>query len=101
MKKEDRKQEMLRRLWEEYEDFKKEFDLNPIVEYFKIGLKVGIFKNPLNGQPLTAKDSLFWGFNHDGYQYTLRRQPIGVNPQYKNPLEELIGRKDIGRGMPK
>ena len=87
----------------EYEDFKKQFDLNPIVDYFEVGLKAKIFKNPLNGQPLTENDSLFWGFNHDGYQYTLRRQPISTVPRMEpqNPLNSLLRTSRIGKGAPK
>jgi len=86
---------------QDYDDFKKEFDLNPIVDYFKVGLEAKVFRNPLNNQPLTANDNLFWGFNHDGYQYTLRRQRIRQPTQFNNPLNSLLGTTRIGQNVKK
>ena len=94
--------EKYKKLLQEFEDFKKDFDLNPIVDYFKIGLEVKIFKNPLNGKPLTEKDNLFFGFNHDGYQYTLRRQPIHKNNDNDfDFLRSMLKSRNIGRGVKK
>ena len=53
-------------------------DLDPIVDYFELGLEAEIFKDMNTNKPLSKKDNLFWGFNHKGYQYTLRRQPLNT-----------------------
>jgi hypothetical protein len=84
-----------------YQDFKQQFDLNPIVDYFTVGLEAKIFKNPLNNKPLTKNDNLFWGFNHDGYQYTLRRQRIAPPTQFNNPLGSLLKTTQLNSGAVK
>jgi len=81
---------LLRQYVKEYQDFIKELDLNPIVDYFEIGLKAREFKDFNTGRILTKNDNLFWGFNHKGYQYTLRRQPLQTQGNNINAIMNQI-----------
>lgn len=67
----------LKKWQEEYQEFIKMLDLNPIVNYFEKGVKAKQFRQQ-DGKILGRNDNLFWGFNHSGYQYTLRRQPLNT-----------------------
>ncbi len=60
-----------------YQEFIKNLDLKPIVEYFELGVEAEYFRRD-DGKKLGLNDNLFWGFNHKGYQYTLRRQPLNT-----------------------
>ena len=67
----------------QFNEFKKTLNLKPIEEYFELGVEAGAFFMPPNpvfpkGKILTKNEDLFWGFNSNGYQYTLRRQPLNT-----------------------
>ena len=72
--------------WErEYQEFIKTLNLNPIAKYFELGVKAKQFKRQ-DGKILGRNDNLFFGFNHEGYQYTLRRQPLQVTGNNMNAI---------------
>ena len=77
----------------EYQEFIKDLDLNPIVEYFELGIKARYFKNQV-GKVLERNDNLFWGFNHGAYQYTLRRQPAKTTG---NTIGDIMNQMIQGR----
>jgi len=75
----------------EYQEFIKTLDLNPIVEYFEMGVEAQYFKMPDPNNPgrfktLGKNDDLWWGFNDKGYQYTLRRQPLNTSGNDMNSI---------------
>ena len=72
-----------RELIRRFQEFKKSLNLKPLEEYFELGVEAGAFFMPPNpmfpeGKVLTKNENLFWGFNSNGYQYTLRRQPLNT-----------------------
>lgn len=75
----------------EYKEFIKSLDLKPIVEYFELGVEAQYFKMPHPSIPnkqivLGENDDLWWGFNSEGYQYTLRRQPLNTSGNNMNSI---------------
>lgn len=75
----------------EYQEFIKLLDLKPIVEYFELGVEAQYFKmpdpnNPERFKTLGKNDDLWWGFNSEGYQYTLRRQPLNTSGNDMNSI---------------
>ena len=70
-----------------YQEFVKQFDLKPIVEYFEYGLEAQVFTDKMTGKILQKNENLFWGFNHAGYQYLLARKPIR---KAKSPLQDIL-----------
>ena len=81
---------------EEYQEFLKSLKLQPIVEYFEKGVKAKQFRQQ-DGKILGRNDNLFWGFNHGGYQYTLRRQPQKTSG---NDINSIISQM-LQKGVPK
>lgn len=74
----------------EYQEFIKTLDLKPIVEYFELGVEAHYFKR-VDGKILGKNDNLWWGFNSEGYQYTLRRQPLNTSGNdMKSIMNELF-----------
>ena len=66
-----------------YQEFLKTLNLQPIEDYFVLGVEAEAFRISPNsmfpkGKILGKNDNLFWGFNSKGYQYTLRRQPLNT-----------------------
>lgn len=82
---------LLRAKKKEYQEFIKTLDLKPIVEYFELGVEAQYFKMPDPNNPgrfktLGKNGDLWWGFNHEGYQYTLRRQPLKTSGNDMNSI---------------
>jgi hypothetical protein len=80
-----------------YQEFIKTLDLKPIVEYFELGIEARQFTDAMTGRVLTKNDNLFWGFNSEGYQYTLRRQPLNTSGNDMSSImnELLQGRNKV------
>lgn len=95
------KMALLRAKKKEYQEFIKSIDLNPIVEYFELGVDAQYFKitHPTipNKQIILGRnDNLFWGFNSGGYQYTLRRQPLNTSGNNINSImNELLQKNKL------
>jgi hypothetical protein len=94
------KMAQLRKLQEEYQEWIRTLDLKPIVDYFERGVEANQFRDQ-NNKILGRNDQLFWGFNHAGYQYTLRRQPLRTTGKNMNSLINDILQKGITKGFEK
>jgi len=72
------REKKLKEAKERYDQFvEEELDKKQIADYFEIGLKAKVFRTK-EGKILKANENLMWGFfDNRGYQYTLRRRPIG------------------------